>query len=204
MACHIPPLKKAKKQGKMPLPSLGPIPLKIINVEFRDGVTKTECTILSICQGVHTTATLTALCWVVRVLNSASISLLERRGSIRAGSSGGNILQQGWGEVCTHPQIKYADTRSVKYNASVCGTHRCRPLSNRCNGLRAHALPEGTVVEIKPASEDGVRGLGIGIESSVVEYTADSAVGMGGERNCCPSLSVGIKLGMEKSGTRMH
>ena len=25
MACHTPPLKKAKKQGKMPLPSLGPI-----------------------------------------------------------------------------------------------------------------------------------------------------------------------------------
>ena len=31
MACHTPPLKKVKKQGKMPLPSLGPIPLK--NVE---------------------------------------------------------------------------------------------------------------------------------------------------------------------------
>jgi len=28
MACHIPALKKAKKQGEMPLPSLGPIPLK--------------------------------------------------------------------------------------------------------------------------------------------------------------------------------
>ena len=28
MACHIPPLKKAKKPGEMPLPSLGPIPLK--------------------------------------------------------------------------------------------------------------------------------------------------------------------------------
>ena len=27
MACHIPSLKKAKKQGEMPLPSLGPIPL---------------------------------------------------------------------------------------------------------------------------------------------------------------------------------
>jgi len=26
MACHTPPLKKAKKQGEMPLPSLGPIP----------------------------------------------------------------------------------------------------------------------------------------------------------------------------------
>jgi len=26
MACHIPSLKKVKKQGKMPLPSLGPIP----------------------------------------------------------------------------------------------------------------------------------------------------------------------------------
>jgi len=25
MACHIPPLKKAKKQGEMLLPSLGPI-----------------------------------------------------------------------------------------------------------------------------------------------------------------------------------
>jgi len=34
MACHTPPLKKVKKQGKMPLPSLGPIPLK--SVEFRD------------------------------------------------------------------------------------------------------------------------------------------------------------------------
>jgi len=28
MACHTPPLKKTKKQGEMPLPSLGPIPLK--------------------------------------------------------------------------------------------------------------------------------------------------------------------------------
>ena len=36
MACHTPPLKKVKKQGEMPLPSLGPIPLK--NVEFRDGM----------------------------------------------------------------------------------------------------------------------------------------------------------------------
>jgi len=36
MASHTPPLKKAKKQGEMPLPSLGPIPLKI--VEFRDGM----------------------------------------------------------------------------------------------------------------------------------------------------------------------
>ena len=36
MACHTPPLKKAKKQGEMPLPSLDPIPLK--NVEFRDGM----------------------------------------------------------------------------------------------------------------------------------------------------------------------
>jgi len=26
MACHTPPLKKVKKQGEMPLPSLGPIP----------------------------------------------------------------------------------------------------------------------------------------------------------------------------------
>jgi len=26
MACHTPSLKKAKKQGEMPLPSLGPIP----------------------------------------------------------------------------------------------------------------------------------------------------------------------------------
>ena len=34
MACHTPLLKKVKKQGEMPLPSLGPIPLK--NVEFRD------------------------------------------------------------------------------------------------------------------------------------------------------------------------
>jgi len=36
MACHTPPLKKANKQGEMPLPSLGSIPLK--NVEFRDGM----------------------------------------------------------------------------------------------------------------------------------------------------------------------
>jgi len=26
MACHTPPLKRVKKQGEMPLPSLGPIP----------------------------------------------------------------------------------------------------------------------------------------------------------------------------------
>ena len=39
MACHIqiiPPLKKAKKQGEMPLTRLSPIPLK--NVEFSDGM----------------------------------------------------------------------------------------------------------------------------------------------------------------------
>ena len=28
MACHTPPLKKVRKQGEMPLPSLGPIPLR--------------------------------------------------------------------------------------------------------------------------------------------------------------------------------
>jgi len=28
MACHTTPLKKVKKQGETPLPSLGPIPLK--------------------------------------------------------------------------------------------------------------------------------------------------------------------------------
>jgi len=33
MACHTPPLTKVKKQGEIPLPSLGPIPLN--NVEFR-------------------------------------------------------------------------------------------------------------------------------------------------------------------------
>jgi len=33
MACRIPPLKKAKNHGEMPLPSLDPIPLK--NVESR-------------------------------------------------------------------------------------------------------------------------------------------------------------------------
>ena len=32
MAYHTPPLKKARKQGEMPLPSLRPSPLK--NVEF--------------------------------------------------------------------------------------------------------------------------------------------------------------------------
>jgi len=36
MAYHAPPLKEVKKQGEMPLPSLGPIPLK--NVEVRDGI----------------------------------------------------------------------------------------------------------------------------------------------------------------------
>ena len=35
MAYHTPPLKKAKIQGEMPLPSLGPI---LKNVEFRDGM----------------------------------------------------------------------------------------------------------------------------------------------------------------------
>ena len=33
MACHIPPLKKVKKQGEMPLPSLGPIPLKKCRIQ---------------------------------------------------------------------------------------------------------------------------------------------------------------------------
>ena len=28
MASHTPPLKRVKKQGEMPLPSLGPLPLK--------------------------------------------------------------------------------------------------------------------------------------------------------------------------------
>jgi len=32
MACHIPPHKKVKKQGEMPLPSLSPIPLKMLNL----------------------------------------------------------------------------------------------------------------------------------------------------------------------------
>ena len=36
MAYHTPPLKKMKKQGEMPLPSIGPIPLQT-NVEFRGG-----------------------------------------------------------------------------------------------------------------------------------------------------------------------
>ena len=36
MVYHTPPLKKVKKQGEMPLPSLGPIPL--IKGEFRDGM----------------------------------------------------------------------------------------------------------------------------------------------------------------------
>ena len=30
MACHTPPLKKVKKQGQMPLPSLGPQVLGIL------------------------------------------------------------------------------------------------------------------------------------------------------------------------------
>ena len=38
MACHTPPLKKVKEQGKVPLPSLGPITLILKNVEFRDGM----------------------------------------------------------------------------------------------------------------------------------------------------------------------
>jgi len=38
MACHIPPLKKAKKQGEMPLPSLGPIPLKKCRIYGWDGI----------------------------------------------------------------------------------------------------------------------------------------------------------------------
>ena len=46
MACHIPPLKKAKKQGEMPLPSLSPIPLT--NVEFRDGMGHC-CTEIVVC-----------------------------------------------------------------------------------------------------------------------------------------------------------
>jgi len=34
VACHTTPLKKAKKQGETPLPSLCPIPLNVENVEF--------------------------------------------------------------------------------------------------------------------------------------------------------------------------
>jgi len=36
MACHIPPLKKAKKQGEMPLPRLSPISLKKCRIEGWD------------------------------------------------------------------------------------------------------------------------------------------------------------------------
>jgi len=36
MACHTPPLKKVKKQGEMPLPSLGPIPS--LNSTFFNGM----------------------------------------------------------------------------------------------------------------------------------------------------------------------
>jgi len=35
MACHTPPLNKVKKQGEMPLLSLGPIPLIKKSLEFR-------------------------------------------------------------------------------------------------------------------------------------------------------------------------
>jgi len=37
MACHTPPLKKVKKQGEMPLPSLSPIPLKKFRIYGWDG-----------------------------------------------------------------------------------------------------------------------------------------------------------------------
>ena len=36
MACHPPPLKKAKKQGEMPLPILSPIPF--LNSTFVNGM----------------------------------------------------------------------------------------------------------------------------------------------------------------------
>jgi len=36
ITCHIPPLKKAKKQGEMPLPSFGPIPS--LNSTFFNGM----------------------------------------------------------------------------------------------------------------------------------------------------------------------
>jgi len=35
MACHTPPLEKAKKQGEIPLPSQS---IPILIVEFRDGM----------------------------------------------------------------------------------------------------------------------------------------------------------------------
>jgi len=36
MAYHTPPLKKVKKQGEMPLPSLGLIPLKKFRIQGWD------------------------------------------------------------------------------------------------------------------------------------------------------------------------
>jgi len=38
MACHTPPLKKAKKQGEMPLPSLSFIQFKKVEFIYRDGM----------------------------------------------------------------------------------------------------------------------------------------------------------------------
>ena len=54
-------------------------------------------------------------------------------------------------------------------------------------------------MEVKPTHGDRVRELSIGIKGFVVEHTANSAVGMGGEGNWCACLSVRIKLGVEKS-----
>ena len=143
---------------------------------------------------------LTALCCAVRLFSSTSISLLERRGSTREGSSGGNTPQQGCEEEQSEIQESAREAQaSTPACFLFCGTHKCSCAGDRRNGFRTHTLPEGAIVEVKPTHGDRVRELSIGIKGFVVEHTANSAVGMGGEGNWCARLSVRIKLGVEKS-----
>ena len=54
MACHTPPLKKVKKQGEMPLPSLSPIMIWLLAVcKYRGGKSRA---VTSSRQSVHTHA----------------------------------------------------------------------------------------------------------------------------------------------------
>ena len=54
MACHIPPLNKAKKQGEMPLPNLGPVPsLNSTFAHVHNYWSFIECTKKIAAAGVH-------------------------------------------------------------------------------------------------------------------------------------------------------
>ena len=53
MACHTPPLKKAKKQGKLPLSILSPIPFTKCKMGLRMGTSIYHCFFAILRRGVQ-------------------------------------------------------------------------------------------------------------------------------------------------------